>query len=67
MVCVVQYSVPGYRCVPLLQALNGYQLEREEDEEGEGAGQEGEGEGEGEEKETEEDKKREELGDSLQL
>ena len=30
-VCVVQYAVPGFRCVPLLQALNGYQLEQEEE------------------------------------
>lgn len=27
----VQYAVPGFRSVPLLQALNGYQLEREEE------------------------------------
>ena len=28
---VLQYSIPGYKCVPLLQALNGYQLDEEED------------------------------------
>lgn len=47
---VLQYVVPGYRCVPLLQALNGYQL----DEEGEGEGDKranGEGPGEGQARE----------------
>lgn len=44
IVVVLQYAVPGYRCVPLLQALNGYQLEEEGEEE------EGEEEGEGEAK-----------------
>lgn len=29
----LQYAVPGYRCVPLLQALNGYQLEKDDEEE----------------------------------
>lgn len=28
----VQYAVPGYHCVPLLQALNGYQLEQDVEE-----------------------------------
>lgn len=26
----VQYATPGYRCVPLLQALNGYKLDRDD-------------------------------------
>ena len=29
-VSVLQYSTPGYRCVPLLQALNGYKLDRDD-------------------------------------
>lgn len=40
MLFVLQYAVPGYRCVPLLQALNGYQLEEEEEEEAEEAKEE---------------------------
>lgn len=46
--------MPGYRCVPLLQALNGYQLE-EEGEEGEGRGTQVE--------QEEEDKDTKELGE----
>ena len=26
----MQYSTPGFQCVPLLQALNGYKLDRED-------------------------------------
>ncbi len=55
MPCTLQYAVPGFKCVPLLQALNGYQLEEEKEEEEE------------EEEEGEEQGRTEVQSDPLQL
>lgn len=64
-----QYAVPGYKVVPLLQALNGYQLEQDDDEVAEtGEGSEGvEREEEGEESKKQQNSVSESDNATLQL